>query len=231
MTQEILMDAITALDGDQLEEALCERARLLPRATRRVKPLVVKRLGTLAACIAVVWAVGLYAKTVFTGSHGIAPHSELFASVEAVEAALGEDLLLYQPDDPLARDRDIRVTFPTYKDGSHGEKPLMLKARYIAIEADNSLSTIDVTTYVDLYILFDRDSVEDSYIGGYDEQGLSRQYGEITVVYSLIEDGMMHGQAKFLYGGNLYVLDVNSTGDTHHLMTYLDMLLGEEIPS
>ena len=39
---------------------------------------------------------------------------------------------------------------------------------------------------------------------------------------------MMHGQAKFLYGGNLYVLDVNSTGETHHLMRYLDMLLGEE---
>ncbi len=227
MTQEILIDAITALNGDFLDEALCERAQLLPRAARRVKPLIVKRLSTLAACLAVVLAVGLYAKTIFTNSHGIAPHSKYFASAEAVEDFLGENLLLKQLDDPLPRDRDIHVTFPTYEDGTHGDEPLMLNARYIAIEHDNSLSTIDVTTYVNLYILFDRDSVEDSYIGGYDEQGLSKQYGEITVVYSLIEDGMMHGQAKFLYGGNLYVLDVNSTGDIHLLMKYLDILLGE----
>lgn len=228
MTLEILLDAMTSLDSDLLDEALCERARLLPRVGRKVKPLVAKRLGAVAACVAVALSVGLYAKTVFTGSHGIAPYIESFTSVEAVEAALGEDLLLEQLDTPLGRDRDIHVTFPTYEDGSHGEKPLMLKARFISIEHDNSLSTIDATTYVDLYILFDCDSVEDSYIGGYDEQGLSKQYGAINVVYSLIEDGMMHGQAKFLYGGNLYVLDVNSTGDTHHLMQYLDLLLGGE---
>ena len=228
MTKEMMLDALTALDGGMLDEALCERARLLSRAEKRVKPLAMKRLGALAACMAVVVAAGLYAKTVFTGSHGIAPYTELFTTVEAVEAALGEDLLLEQLDDPLDRDRDIRVTFPIYEGDSHGDKPLMLEARYTAIEHDNSLTTVDATTYVDLYILFDCDSVEDSYIGGYTEQGLKKQYGEITVVYSLIEDGMMHGQAKFLYGGNLYVLDVNSTGDTHHLMRYLDLLLDEE---
>lgn len=225
MTQDSLLDAVTAMDGDWLDEALSQRAALFPRTVRKLKPLAVKRLGTVAACLAVVFAVGFFARTVFTNNHEPAPHSEFFSSAEAVEAVLGEDLLLDRLDGPLSRDRDIRVTFPTYGDGTHGDKPLMLEARYKAIETDNSLSTADAATYVDLYILFDCDSVEDSYIGGYDEQGLSKQYGEITVVYSLIEDGMMHGQAKFLYGGNLYVLDVNSQGDTHHLMKYLDMLL------
>ena len=104
----------------------------------------------------------------------------------------------------------------------------MLKARYSAVEADNSLDTDDPQTKVELYILFDRDDLNDSYVGGYEEQGLSKQYGDITVVYSLIQDPLMHGQAKFLYGGDLYVLDVQSTGDRHFLMKYLDILLGEE---
>ena len=77
-------------------------------------------------------------------------------------------------------------------------------------------------------MLFDKKSVEDCYIAGYVEQGLSKQYGDIKAVYSLVEDPMMHGQAKFLYDGDLYVLDVSSTGDTHFLMKYLDMLLESE---
>ncbi len=225
MTQEIWLDAFTRMDSALLDEALCERAKLLPRVKRRIKPLTVKRAGALAACLAVVLAAGLYARTLFTGSREPAPHSEYFSSVSAVEAALGENLPLESLESSMRRDRDIHVTFPTDEDGSHGTRPLQLKARYQATESGGAPDGSDASTYVDLYILFDKDSVSDSYIGGFVEQGLSKEYGNITVVYSLIEDGMKHGQAKFLYEGDLYVLDVNSTGDTHRLMTYLDMLM------
>ena len=47
----------------------------------------------------------------------------------------------------------------------------------------------------------------------------------MTVHYSLIQDGAMHGQAKFVYEGNLYVIDVNSWGNEYNLDTYIDMVL------
>lgn len=229
MTQEVLLDAITRLEGAWLDEALWERSRLLARTQRKIKPLTVKRLGALAACIVVLFTVGLYTKTVSPGHHEPAPHAEYYASVEAVETVLGMDLLLENLEDgSLSRSGDIHVSFPTNEDGTHDSAPSMLNARFTANEADHNANTEDAVSRIDLYILFDKQSVEDSYIAGYEEQGLTKQYGEITVVYSLIQDPMMHGQAKFLYEGNLYVLDVNSTGDTHFLMKYLDMLLGGE---
>lgn len=232
MTQEILMDAITAMDGDLLDEALQERAKLLPRASHRIKSLAVKRMGAVA-CLALALLVVPYAKLVFSGSHTSDRFSERYHSVSSVEQALGQDILLEPLEEALRPTFDpsilinpvpnITVSY-THKGGS----PSMLNACYKAVEADNSLDTDDPQTRVELYILFGHDDLDDSYISGYEEQGLSKQYGDITVVYSLIQDPLMHGQAKFLYGGDLYVLDVQSTGDRHFLMKYLDILLGEE---
>lgn len=232
MTQESLMDAITAMDEELLGEALDTRSRLLPRADRRIKPLAVKRLG-LAACLALAILVVPYAKLVFSGSHASGHISEQYFSVASVEQALGRDILLEPLEEALRLTFDSTIQINpapniTVSSTHKGGPPSMLKARYNAVEADNSLDTDDPQTKVELYILFDRDDLNDSYVGGYEEQGLSKQYGDITVVYSLIQDPLMHGQAKFLYGGDLYVLDVQSTGDRHFLMKYLDILLGEE---
>ncbi|MBE6652949.1 MAG: hypothetical protein E7610_06000 [Ruminococcaceae bacterium] len=232
MTQESLMDAITAMDEELLGEALDTRSRLLPRADRRIKPLAVKRIG-LAACLALALLVVPYAKLVFSGSHASGHISEQYFSVASVEQALGRDILLEPLEEALRLTSDSTLQINpapniTVSSTHKGGPPSMLKARYNAVEADNSLDTDDPQTKVELYILFDHDDLNDSYVGGYEEQGLSKQYGDITVVYSLIQDPLMHGQAKFLYGGDLYVLDVQSTGDRHFLMKYLDILLGEE---
>ncbi len=230
MTQEVFLDAITRLEGEWLDNTLYERSRLLARTQRRIKPLTVKRMGAMAACLAFVMLAGIYVNTVFKNHSEPAPHTEYFASVEAVEATLGADLLLDNLEGgSLSRSGDILVSFPTNGDGTHGSAPLMLQARYTATEAAVDLSTANVVSHVDLYILYDKQNVDDCYIAGYEEQGLTKQYGEISVVYSLIQDPMMHGQAKFLYDGDLYVLDVNSTGNTHFLMKYLDLLLGGEV--
>lgn len=286
MKREMLLDAVSALDSEALDEALCERARLLPRAERRIKPLTLKRMG-VAACFLAVLLVLPYAMLVFSGSNETAPHTQFFASAEDAEAALGEGLLLDRLEDSLTRTDDIRVTYTTEYYAAEGEilgsmndgavnKPRMLVATYRVIEttggmASDPLPTLPVETSVEheaidsifegpvdaespveewappetddlplpsdgegddaasvrLYILFDCDSVEDSYIGGYEEQGLTQWYGDIAVHYSVIRDPRMHGQAKFLYGGNLYVLDVAS-GDQRTLFHYLDLLLGEE---
>ena len=83
----------------------------------------------------------------------------------------------------------------------------------------------DAADTVHYYVIFNKDSVEDSYVGGYEEQGLTREVGGVTVHYSMIFDGATHGQAKFLYGGDLYVIDVISGGEEHTLDTYIGMVL------
>ncbi len=297
MTREMLMDAVSALDSEALDEALCQRARLLPRATRRIKPLTAKWMG-IAACFLAVLLVLPYARLVFSGSNDAAPDARFFASVAEAEAALGEGLLLDRLEDSLTRTDDIRVTYTSEYYAAEGDmnaslsggqvdKPLMLVATYKIPDttggiASDPLPEVPVETSVEheglepvpeapvdeepsyeadspieeapspewipneddgpgqpveewenadsvkLYILFDCDSVEDSHIGGYEEQGLTQWYGDIAVRYSVIHDPQPHGQAKFLYGGDLYVLDVVSSEAYQMMFRYLDLLLGEE---
>ena len=62
------------------------------------------------------------------------------------------------------------------------------------------------------YILFDKDDIEDSYIGGYEEQNLSFVVNGITVHYSTVQYKTTYEtQAKFVYDGNIYVIDVTTT--------------------
>ena len=295
MTREMLMDAVSALDSEALDQALCERARLLPRATRRIKPLTAKWMG-VAACFLAVLLVLPIAQLVFSGSNETAPDTRFFASVAEAEAALGDGLLLDRLEGALTRTDDIRVTYTTdYYIGAEGpgnasqsgggvDKPLMLVASYkvtdtmgdidadplpvtpvetsaeqegvdpvpeetedqqpsdewdVPVEEspsdgdgptkdespDHPVEEWEDVTSVKLYILFDCDSVEDSSIGGYEEQGLTQWYGDIVVHYSVIRDPRPHGQAKFLYGGDLYVLDVVSSEAYSLLFRYMDLLL------
>ena len=47
--------------------------------------------------------------------------------------------------------------------------------------ADITYPNGETTDSVDYYIIFNRDSVDDSYIGGYEEQGLTKEVNGITV--------------------------------------------------
>ena len=81
---------------------------------------------------------------------------------------------------------------------------------------------------VSYYILFGKDNVKKSYISGYEEQKLRREINGITVHYSKIYDGSYHSQAKFIYDGDLYVIDVTSKEDIHDINNYIDRILKEE---
>lgn len=138
MKQELLMDAITALDGDFLDEALDTRARLLPRAKRRIKPLALKRMSA-AACLLALLVVLPYAKLVFSGSHGSNTDSgpdgyypAYYASAGDAEEALGEDLLLGRLDSCLSLREDICITYPLpEEDRTPDTPPLVLEASYL----------------------------------------------------------------------------------------------------
>ena len=110
----------------------------------------------------------------------------------------------------------------TYKSDENGNadlgSPLQMKIRH-------RYSTGTGNDLVNYYVLFGKDSVDDSYIGGYDEQGLTKIINGVTVHYSEIYDGSHHTQAKFLYEGHLYVVDLVSAGEID-LDHYLNLLLG-----
>jgi DNA-directed RNA polymerase specialized sigma24 family protein len=58
--------------------------------------------------------------------------------------------------------------------------------------------------------------------------GDGREIGDVTVHYSEIFDGSYHSQAKFVWGGDLYVIDVTSKEDIHDIQEYLDRIFKEK---
>ena len=192
-------------------------------ATRRKKNKAwIKWASLAAACLALAVCVVPLWDALFGGSHGNAPVSTTFESPEAVHKVLGYDTLYAGLDLEIATKSSISVSFASYDapDGAQAdlEEPLQMLIRA-------TYQNGDTTDTVHYYVIFNKDSVEDSYIGGYEEQGLTREIGGVTVHYSMILDGATHGQAKFLYGGDLYVIDVISGGDDHTLDTYIGMVL------
>lgn len=175
-----------------------------------------------AACLALVICIVPVWDALFGGTHGDAPVSNSFDSLEDVHKVLGYDTLYAGLDLDKTSKCSIAVSFASYDapDGSQAglENPLQLLIR-------TTYPNGDTTDTVHYYVIFNKDSVEDSYIGGYEEQGLSKEFGGVTVHYSMIQDGATHGQAKFLYGGDLYVIDVISGGDDHTLDTYIGLVL------
>ena len=182
----------------------------------------VKWVSFAAACFALVICAIPIMNLVFSGSHSDAPISNTYASLDEVHDALGFDTLYSNLTLNESTTNRISISYDSVN-GDNGlqanlEKPLQLKIRA-------TYPNGETTDSVDYYIIFNRDSVDDSYIGGYEEQGLTKEINGITVHYSLIQDGAMHGQAKFVYEGNLYVIDVNSWGNEYNLDTYIDMVL------
>lgn len=114
----------------------------------------------------------------------------------------------------------INTIFPS----SSGTEGLLINPQELLIHT--SYDRGGFTDMVDYYVLFNKESVDESYVDGYVEQGLTKEINGVTVHYCLFEsDGGMQGQAKFLYDGNLYVIDVKSSGTECTLDTYIDMVL------
>ena len=205
-----------------LDPELIMKAAPAEKVQKKRKNTWLKWASLAAACFALVICAVPIMNLIFGGSHSDAPISNNYNSLEEVHNALGFDTLYSKLELDKSNTKSITISYSSIN-GDSGlqsnlEKPLQLKIRA-------TYPNGETTDSVDYYIIFNRDSVDDSYIGGYEEQGLTKEINGITVHYSLIQDGAMHGQAKFLYEGNLYVIDVNSWGNEHNLDTYIDMVL------
>ena len=205
-----------------LDPELIMKAAPAEKVQKKKKNAGIKWTSLAAACFALVICAMPIMNLIFGGSHGEAPVSNTYDSIEEVHSALGYDTLYSKLELVESNIKNISISYDSVN-GDSGlqanlEKPLQLKIRA-------TYPNGETTDSVDYYIIFNRDSVDDSYIGGYEEQGLTKEINGITVHYSLIQDGAMHGQAKFLYDGNLYVIDVNFWGNEYDLDTYIDMVL------
>lgn len=217
MTSMNIYRSLGEIDPELIARAAPDR---MPR--RKKTKAWIKWASLAAACLVLAVCIVPLWDALFGGSHGDAPVSNSFESLEDVHAVLGYDTLYAGLDLEKAAKSSIAVSFASMDapDGAQAnlEKPLQLLIR-------TTYPNGDATDTVHYYVIFNKDSVEDSYIGGYEEQGLTREVGGVTVHYSMIFDGATHGQAKFLYGGDLYVIDVISGGEEHTLDTYIGMVL------
>jgi len=237
MTQEKLANAITELDTDILDRYFAMKQALTEKKKAKA-PTWAKWASLAAACIALLLCAIPMINLNQDIPQNTAPLTAHYVSLEQAHKALGKTTLYSKITLDTLNPSDISIVYdfvadvPSFDEdiemdafaGTVGTEQLKIpKPRQLSIHTayDNG-KIIDM---VDFYILFNQDSIDDSRIGGYVEQGLTKEIGGVTVHYCLIEDGAMHGHAKFLYEGNLYVIDVKSYGSVHTLDTYLHMVL------
>ena len=208
MTEKDILRAMGGIDASLILDA--EKAR---------KKIDWKKWTAIAACFCLVafLAVGYY-NVVLRGANAPGPINIYYDSFAEMNAAIGKDTLYNDENTAFAESEMISISISCFED-ENGQvdvrEPNQLKA---------TLSGGGVR--VSYYVLFDRDSVKKSYIGGYEEQDLRREINGITVHYSKVFDGSYHSQAKFVYGGDLYVIDVTAQEDICDIEDYIEKILG-----
>ena len=208
MTGEKLTNAITELDSDILDRYFIMKKSLEKKAKKRA------------------WIKWAPLAAAFQGAHSGDPSVDIYNSLDAVHDSLGYDTLYSNLDLDKTRTCNISISSTIVTpSGVQADGDLQMsikKPSQLLIQA--SYSNGELIDRVNYYIIFNKNSIDDGYIGGYEEQGLTKEINGVTVHYSLIQDGAMHGQARFVYGGNLYIIDVHSWGDQYNLDAYLDMV-------
>ena len=204
MTEKDILRAMGGIDSALILDA--EKPR---RKTNWLK------WASIAAGFCLIVYLGFMMKIAFTGANAPGPVSIQYDSIAEMNEALGRETLY--SDDNIENAFNISVS---YTDDGTGNADLSHPNQALIRASDG-----DVTVFY--YVIFNRDSVDKSYVGGYREQNLRREIGGVTVHYSKTFDGKYYeNQAKFVYGGDLYVIDFISQEDTHDIMDYIESILG-----
>lgn len=207
MTEKDILRAMSGID-----------AALILGAEKVPKKVNWKKWTGVAACFFLIAfvAVGYY-NVVLRGANATGPTNFYYNSFAEMNAAIGKDTLYNDANTAFAESETVSISISCYEDENGNvdvRDPNQLKA---------TLSGGGIR--VSYYILFGKDNVKKSYISGYEEQKLRREINGITVHYSKIYDGSYHSQAKFVWGGDLYVIDVTSKEDIHDIQDYIESIL------
>lgn len=204
MTEKDILRAMGGIDPDLILDA--EKPR---------KNSNWLKWASIAAGFCLIIYLGFMMKIAFTGANAPGPVSIQYESIAEMNEALGRETLY--SDDNIENAFNISVS---YTDDGTGNADLSHPNQALIRASDG-----DVTVFY--YVIFNRDSVDKSYVGGYREQNLRREIGDVTVHYSKTFDGKYYeNQAKFVYGGDLYVINFISQEDTHDIMNYIEKVLG-----
>ena len=209
MTEKDILRAMSGIDS-----ALILDAERIPKKNNWLK------WAGVAAGFCLIVYLGFMMKIAFTGASAPGPTNFYYDSFAEMNAAIGKDTLYNDNNTAFAESETISISISCYEDENGNvdvRDPNQLKA---------TLTNGEIK--VSYYILFGKDNVKKSYIAGYEEQRLRREITGITVHYSKIYDGSYHSQAKFVWGGDLYVIDVTSKEDIHDIQEYLDRIFKEE---
>ena len=209
MTEKDILRAMSGIDA-----ALILDAERIPKKSNWLK------WAGVAAGFCLIVYLGFMMKIAFTGANAPGPTNFYYDSFAEMNAAIGKDTLYNDVNTAFAESEIVSISISCYEDENGNvdvRDPNQLKA---------TLTNGEIK--VSYYILFGQDNVKKSFIGGYEEQRLRREINGITVHYSKIYDGSYHSQAKFVYDGDLYVIDVTSKEDIHDIQDYIDRILKEE---
>ena len=209
MTEKDILRAMSGIDATLILDA--EK----PRKNNNW----LKWAGVAAGFCLIVY-LGFMMKIAFTGANAPGPTNFYYDSFAEMNAAIGKDTLYNDANTAFAESETVSISISCYED-ENGNVDVRDSNQLKATLSGGGIK-------VSYYILFGKDNVKKSYIGGYEEQKLRREINGITVHYSKIYDGSYHSQAKFIYDGDLYVIDVTSKEDIHDINDYIDRILKEE---
>lgn len=196
--QTLIAEAVGHLDADLLEEHI-DKKRNTEETMEAKKKRNPGRWIALAACIALVVCAIPVARFIMKGGNDKGPVTIEYESLAEAQAQLGIETLYTKMDEEI-----IGRTTVSYEDIGDRQANYDKPAQLVLYGS----GTDGVTGHY--YALFGITDVKKSKIGGYEEQGLTKEVNGVTVYYSEIFDGANHTQAKFVWEGNLYVIDLVS---------------------
>ena len=176
--------------------------------------------GAIAACFALIICAIPLINVIFDGANTKAPISINYDTLEEMNRALSKESLYNDSTIDVSKGEltHIAIAFIADQEG----KADMQKPTQVRIDQKNDDSNIRY------YILFDKTDIDDSYIAGYEEQNLSFVENGITVHYSTVQyKATYECQAKFVYDGNIYVIDVTTPNDDFDIRGLASSILSQ----
>ena len=244
MTKEGFVLAMSALPDEIYEKFISIDAQMHRQRQRKKRVNIVTGACACCACVLLIIAVLPILNAVFGGAKSAGPETAVFNSMAEVDAYLDRSTVYSTLDLSSAQSIGITLLYKesenTVSSSASGWRPIWDVGND---KADNEQEKGDDNgepqqlrinaTYangdgydtVRYYLLFGINDPDRSYIVGYEEQGLSMTVNGIEIFYCHLDDVSHSSQAKFVYEGDLYVVNVNSGGDTHNLEPHLNRVL------
>ena len=218
MTFDRFLDSMNFVDSETVEEFVIMDMALLSKRQKKFRWIV---LAPVAACLIIAACLLPF---VFKDNEKSVYHPPItvrFQTFDELKEALPFGDLYSRIDTEGSETVSLELLYESDENGEVAYDKLLqleIKQVYVCGEYKDTVS---------FYILFDKKSVAESTIPGYEEQGRMVTVNNVDVHFSFNEDDNIQSHAKFVYDGSLYVIDVVSDGWKYNLVPYIEKILGD----